>query len=285
MAEWFYIVDQRQLGPLTDEQMRGMLTGGRVPWSSLVWREGMAQWTEAQTLPELRATAPVAAMPVAAMPVATAPVLQYQAQTDVAWSQGVPEDPGPFSFVGKQMTVASQRWVGVGYATPRAFYLVLNRRMASQTGFAVGGLAGALIAAAAQSDDNARTCFVSELPPGIQANIDPKHKFATKDVVVLPRESISLVKLSFWGGGLTIRVGAETFKLVPGMFSFGRIRRDLTGMTWPLGVEMTPTINAPYAKGLRPGAKRTSPWLKALYVIIGIIIFIAVIVLRVIGGH
>ncbi len=280
MAEWFYAFEQRQIGPVSDEQMRGMLAGGQVPWNSLVWHEGMPEWTEARTLPELRATAPVAAMPVAA-----APVLQYQAQTDVAWSQRVPDDPGPFSLLGKQISIGSQRWTGVGYATPRAFYLVLKSRMASQTGFAVGGLAGALIAAAAQSEDNARTCFVSELPPGIQATIDPKHKFADKDVVVLPRESISLVKLSFWGGGLTIRVGAEKFKLVPSMFSFGRIRRDLTGMTWPLGMEMTPTVNAPYAKGLRPGAKRKSPWLKALYVIVGIAIFIAVIVLRVISGH
>lgn len=284
MSQWFYNLNNQQVGPIDQGQLQGLLSSGRIPWSTPVWCDGMPQWAVASAVPELAAAG--AAVPAgAAVAMATMPTtLAYEAHTDVAHSQGVTDDPGPFVPCGKQMHLGKERWVGVTFVTPRAFYLVKKSRMASQTGYAVGGLVGALVASAVQSDEQTRTCEVGELPQSIQAQIDPKGKLAKKDIVVLPREAITMVKISRFTG-LKVQVGADKFTMVPGMFAFGRVRGELEKMGWPLGVEMTPTINAPVSRGLRPGAKRKPMWLKVLYILIAIIIFIIVVVVRVATEH
>lgn len=41
---WFYIVQGKQAGPVTDEQFDEMFRGGTITPETLVWREGMADW-------------------------------------------------------------------------------------------------------------------------------------------------------------------------------------------------------------------------------------------------
>ncbi len=47
-AEWFVESDGAPLGPITLRELRDRLSDGRSAATSLVWREGMADWTPAQ---------------------------------------------------------------------------------------------------------------------------------------------------------------------------------------------------------------------------------------------
>lgn len=54
MATWYYVEDNRQAGPLTDEQLAELVTQGRIQAATLVWNESMANW---QPYAQVRAVA------------------------------------------------------------------------------------------------------------------------------------------------------------------------------------------------------------------------------------
>jgi len=71
MGDWHCIVNGRQDGPLSLEQIRQWVRDGRVGPADPVWTEGMANWTPAGQVPELSAggsAATPAARPPAAPP-------------------------------------------------------------------------------------------------------------------------------------------------------------------------------------------------------------------------
>jgi uncharacterized RDD family membrane protein YckC len=41
---WFYAIDQQQLGPITQEEFSRLLSDGIIKPETLVWREGLANW-------------------------------------------------------------------------------------------------------------------------------------------------------------------------------------------------------------------------------------------------
>ena len=41
---WFYAIDQQQLGPITQEEFSRLLNDGIIKSDTMVWREGMANW-------------------------------------------------------------------------------------------------------------------------------------------------------------------------------------------------------------------------------------------------
>lgn len=55
---WYYTRDRKPLGPVTFDQLKESARGGEIAPHELVWREGMAQWTEARTLDGLYPTPP-----------------------------------------------------------------------------------------------------------------------------------------------------------------------------------------------------------------------------------
>ncbi len=52
-ATWFAAVDGEQTGPLTREELFGLLAGGQVDQGTLVWREGMEDWLRLADVTEL----------------------------------------------------------------------------------------------------------------------------------------------------------------------------------------------------------------------------------------
>jgi len=50
---WFYAVENNRLGPVTEEQLRGLFAAGRANARTLVWRDGMGDWTPLYKIPEL----------------------------------------------------------------------------------------------------------------------------------------------------------------------------------------------------------------------------------------
>ncbi len=50
----FYIaVDGKQAGPFTDDEMKRMVEGELVHNDTLVWKQGMPQWSKASEVPEV----------------------------------------------------------------------------------------------------------------------------------------------------------------------------------------------------------------------------------------
>lgn len=52
MSMWHYVKDGQKQGPVDDAQLKALLASG-LPASTLVWKDGMAEWVAASTIPEL----------------------------------------------------------------------------------------------------------------------------------------------------------------------------------------------------------------------------------------
>jgi uncharacterized RDD family membrane protein YckC len=66
---WYYAVGSQQQGPVTEDQLQGLIKGGVVTGDTLVWREGMANWLPYRTVSG--ATPPPPAAASTAVPVST----------------------------------------------------------------------------------------------------------------------------------------------------------------------------------------------------------------------
>ena len=52
-AVWYYSFDGRNIGPLSTDQLRSLLQNGEIAAETSVWKDGMADWTGADKVPEL----------------------------------------------------------------------------------------------------------------------------------------------------------------------------------------------------------------------------------------
>jgi hypothetical protein len=52
MAQWYYAQNNQQFGPHDEGAMRNLLQNGTVQANDLVWRDGMANWIPAHSVPE-----------------------------------------------------------------------------------------------------------------------------------------------------------------------------------------------------------------------------------------
>lgn len=48
-ADWFYAKDDQRLGPVSEQELKGLATDGKLRPNDLVWRDGMPDWVEART--------------------------------------------------------------------------------------------------------------------------------------------------------------------------------------------------------------------------------------------
>jgi hypothetical protein len=56
---WFYYREDRGVGPVEEPELRGLLQSGALAADTLVWRDGLSDWTQAQDT-ELLPDAPAA---------------------------------------------------------------------------------------------------------------------------------------------------------------------------------------------------------------------------------
>src|SRR5262245_25370718 len=47
---WYYAKEGRQYGPVPSEELKRMATSGQLQLTDLVWKEGMAEWSQAQQI-------------------------------------------------------------------------------------------------------------------------------------------------------------------------------------------------------------------------------------------
>ncbi len=78
MSDWYYAANNEQKGPVNESVLKEDLASGKIPADSLVWKDGMDNWTPANQVPAFsfrQPPAPAAAASVsasAAIPVAKA---------------------------------------------------------------------------------------------------------------------------------------------------------------------------------------------------------------------
>ena len=58
MSDWYYAENNEQRGPVLEADLKGLLASNKVPADTLVWKEGMANWTPATEIASFQ-TAPV----------------------------------------------------------------------------------------------------------------------------------------------------------------------------------------------------------------------------------
>ena len=61
---WYYVLDGKQVGPITFEDLKAVAASGELTPDDLVWQEGTADWVDAKTVPGLF-TGPTPAAPPA----------------------------------------------------------------------------------------------------------------------------------------------------------------------------------------------------------------------------
>lgn len=66
-AVWYYADGDKEQGPVTLAQLKGLLTSGKIQPDDLVWKDGLDDWMPAEEVPELKAVeAPAAPLPTPA---------------------------------------------------------------------------------------------------------------------------------------------------------------------------------------------------------------------------
>jgi uncharacterized membrane protein len=67
--EWYYAINNEQKGPVNEAELKEMLAGNQIPTATLVWQEGMENWTPASSVQAFTFRPP----PAAAAPKSAAP--------------------------------------------------------------------------------------------------------------------------------------------------------------------------------------------------------------------
>ena len=93
MSDWYYAANNEQKGPINESELKANLAANKIPADTLVWKDGMENWTPANQVPAFSfrpAPAPAAVQP----PVAAAPA---PAATPAAATKASPEVNNPES--------------------------------------------------------------------------------------------------------------------------------------------------------------------------------------------
>lgn len=56
-SKWYYVDDQRQIGPLSLSELQELNRNGRLPPHCLVWKEGLPDWLPIEEVPEVTLSA------------------------------------------------------------------------------------------------------------------------------------------------------------------------------------------------------------------------------------
>jgi len=88
MPQWFYAKDNQQHGPVSSEELRRLVARGEITPSSLVWCQGMTQWTKLSQVAELNT------LDQSYKPLAQAP---YSQQSDYTSDQTAASSMAPIS--------------------------------------------------------------------------------------------------------------------------------------------------------------------------------------------
>ncbi|HEY0257815.1 MAG TPA: GYF domain-containing protein [Candidatus Methylacidiphilales bacterium] len=73
MSDWYYAADNTQKGPINESELKAHFATNQLPVDTLVWKEGMENWTPANQVPAFSFRQPPAPAKVQPPPVGAAP--------------------------------------------------------------------------------------------------------------------------------------------------------------------------------------------------------------------
>lgn len=73
MSDWYYAENNEQRGPVLESELKGLLAG-KLPGETLVWKEGMSNWTPASQVSSLSSTPAVASATATSNPESATPL-------------------------------------------------------------------------------------------------------------------------------------------------------------------------------------------------------------------
>lgn len=148
MAEqWFYGEGENQCGPVSRDELLGLIAQGIVGDLDLVWREGMAEWKPLAAVSELQGDgviAPANTMRSANKAIATrgGDVADARQQRGAAGLARLARDVGPFEKMGSGVSYkgGGQFVGGKVVGSPSAIYILKGHK--NNHGAGVGGDCG-----------------------------------------------------------------------------------------------------------------------------------------------
>ena len=101
MSDWYYAVDNEQKGPINESELKANFATNKLPGDTLVWKDGMDNWTAANQVPAFSFRPPPA--PAKVQPSATGAPAEAPASTTTVAST-TPDSTTPVALaevVGK----------------------------------------------------------------------------------------------------------------------------------------------------------------------------------------
>lgn len=178
--------------------------------------------------------------------------------------------------------------MGPVIASPLAIYMVKNSRPSRHIqggGGLIGALIVALVAAALSKvfskEDGIVTCTNEDLPPAVKLFLYPKGKMATKNVVVIPRTTVSFVKTSKWNNAITFTAGTDAFIANTSLLMMWRRQRQMAEFGWPLNQTIIPEAEAVHdtrPPELRPVKNPSRMW-RTIGIAVLAVLILAIVVM------
>ncbi len=80
MSDWYYAANNEQKGPINESELKANFAANKLPADTLVWKDGMDNWTPANQVPAFTFRQPPS--PAAVQPAtATTPAAKVTAAT------------------------------------------------------------------------------------------------------------------------------------------------------------------------------------------------------------
>src|ERR1039457_5405852 len=94
MSDWYYAANNEQKGPINESELKANLAANKLPADTLVWKDGMDNWTPANQVSELSFRQPPTPAKVQPPGAAASPTVNNPDSTkpfDVSNLMGTPE--------------------------------------------------------------------------------------------------------------------------------------------------------------------------------------------------
>ncbi|NNJ85777.1 MAG: DUF4339 domain-containing protein [Akkermansiaceae bacterium] len=93
MADWFYGKDNAQHGPVSDLEIRNLISTGQITQDTIIWKEGMTDWVPLKDVPDFQGGQQVPQAGTAANTSGTSPYSSPQTYAGQApYSGSIPTD-------------------------------------------------------------------------------------------------------------------------------------------------------------------------------------------------
>lgn len=117
MSEWYYAADNEQKGPVNEAELKENLATHKLPADTLVWKDGMENWTPANQVPAFSFRAPPAPAKVQPTGETTPAASEPKQPAEIADAGENPDEPD-FNDAEKNKVYGILAYVGILFIVP-----------------------------------------------------------------------------------------------------------------------------------------------------------------------